>query len=144
MQESNNDYMNNCNPQNHKLGIGEVRASTSYIICAATWFKDGQKHIHQPRNIDEGIVVCGRRHHNIYLTVADILKKDYKEHTFDDGVQGFLTSDDRFVDRKEGDLVVDLTMGSGSTGVACKNTNRNFIGIEKDEKYYNVAVRRCS
>jgi site-specific DNA-methyltransferase (adenine-specific) len=44
----------------------------------------------------------------------------------------------------ERNLVVDLTMGSGSTGVACKNTNRNFIGIEKDENYYNVAVRRCS
>jgi site-specific DNA-methyltransferase (adenine-specific) len=44
----------------------------------------------------------------------------------------------------ENDLVVDLTMGSGSTGVACKNTNRNFIGIEKDQNYYNVAVRRCS
>jgi len=44
----------------------------------------------------------------------------------------------------EGDLIVDLTMGSGSTGVACKNTNRSFIGIEKDENYYNVAVRRCS
>ena len=38
----------------------------------------------------------------------------------------------------EGDLVVDLTMGSGSTGVACKNTNRSFIGIEKEVKYpYN-------
>jgi DNA modification methylase len=44
----------------------------------------------------------------------------------------------------ENDLVVDLTMGSGSTGVACKNTNRNFIGIEKDENYYNIAVRRLS
>jgi len=44
----------------------------------------------------------------------------------------------------EGNLVVDLTMGSGSTGVACKNTNRQFIGIEKDENYYNVAIRRCS
>jgi len=42
----------------------------------------------------------------------------------------------------ENDLVVDLTMGSGSTGVACKNTNRNFIGIEKDEKYFNIAVKR--
>jgi len=42
----------------------------------------------------------------------------------------------------ENDLVVDLTMGSGSTGVACKNTNRNFIGIEKDDKYFNIAVKR--
>jgi DNA modification methylase len=42
----------------------------------------------------------------------------------------------------EGDLVVDLTMGSGSTGVACKNTNRNFIGIEQDENYFNIAEQR--
>ena len=42
----------------------------------------------------------------------------------------------------ENDLVVDLTMGSGSTGVACKNTNRNFIGIEKDENYFNIAQSR--
>lgn len=44
----------------------------------------------------------------------------------------------------EKDLVVDLTMGSGSTGVACKNTNRNFIGIEKDEKYFNIAQNRIN
>lgn len=42
----------------------------------------------------------------------------------------------------ENDLVVDLTMGSGSTLVACKNTNRNGIGIEKDPQYYAVAVAR--
>ena len=42
----------------------------------------------------------------------------------------------------EGNLVVDLTMGSGSTGVACKNTNRSFIGIEKEVKYYDLAVGR--
>ena len=42
----------------------------------------------------------------------------------------------------EGDLVVDLTMGSGSTGVACLNTNRNFIGIELDGKYFEIAKER--
>lgn len=42
----------------------------------------------------------------------------------------------------EGDLVVDLTMGSGSTMVACKNTNRNGIGIEMDETYFKTAVAR--
>lgn len=45
---------------------------------------------------------------------------------------------------KEDDVVLDFTMGSGSTGVACQNTNRNFIGIELDEKYYNIAKKRCS
>lgn len=42
----------------------------------------------------------------------------------------------------EGELVLDNCMGSGSTGVACKNTNRDFIGIELDEKYFNIAKSR--
>ena len=42
----------------------------------------------------------------------------------------------------ENDLVVDLTMGSGSTGVAAKNTNRNFIGIEQDDNYFEIAKKR--
>lgn len=42
----------------------------------------------------------------------------------------------------ENDLVLDFTMGSGSTGVACLNTNRKFIGIELDEKYFNIAKDR--
>ena len=42
----------------------------------------------------------------------------------------------------ENDLVVDLTMGSGSTGVACKNTNRNFTGIEMDQNYFDIAKKR--
>ncbi len=42
----------------------------------------------------------------------------------------------------EGELVLDNCMGSGSTGVACKNTNRDFIGIELDEKYFNIAKER--
>lgn len=44
----------------------------------------------------------------------------------------------------EGNLVADLTMGSGSTGVACKNTNRSFIGIEKDEQYFKIAEQRIN
>lgn len=42
----------------------------------------------------------------------------------------------------EGEVVLDFTMGSGSTGVACINTNRNFIGIEKDNKYFEIAQKR--
>ena len=42
----------------------------------------------------------------------------------------------------EGEVVLDFTMGSGSTGVACMNTNRRFVGIELDEKYFNIAVDR--
>lgn len=43
---------------------------------------------------------------------------------------------------KEGDLVLDFTMGSGSTGCACKELKRDFIGIELDENYFNIAEKR--
>jgi len=43
---------------------------------------------------------------------------------------------------QENETVLDFTMGSGSTGVACVNTNRNFIGIELDENYFNIAKQR--
>ena len=44
----------------------------------------------------------------------------------------------------ESDLVLDFTMGSGSTGVACAKTNRDFIGIELDRDYYDIAVNRIN
>ena len=44
----------------------------------------------------------------------------------------------------EGEIVLDNCMGSGSTGVACVNTNRNFIGIELSEEYYNIAKERIN
>jgi site-specific DNA-methyltransferase (adenine-specific) len=42
----------------------------------------------------------------------------------------------------ENETILDNCMGSGSTGVACVNTNRNFIGIEKDDKYFEIAKNR--
>ena len=42
----------------------------------------------------------------------------------------------------ENEIVLDFTMGSGSTGVACMNTNRKFIGIELDNNYFDIAINR--
>lgn len=42
----------------------------------------------------------------------------------------------------EGDTILDFSIGSGSTGVACRNLNRKFIGIEMDETYFDIAKER--
>ena len=44
----------------------------------------------------------------------------------------------------EGETVLDNTMGSGTTGVACVNTGRHFIGIEKEQKYFEIAKERIA
>ena len=44
----------------------------------------------------------------------------------------------------EGDTILDFTMGSGSTGVACRNLGRNFIGIELNEGYFKIAEERIN
>ena len=45
---------------------------------------------------------------------------------------------------RKGDVVLDFTMGSGTTGVACANTGRNFVGIELDKKYFDIAKERIN
>jgi hypothetical protein len=77
-----------------------------YIICAAIWFKDGKFREHQPRNVDSGFVICGRRHHNCFTT-ASLLYKNMDDALLNysevkgTAEQGFLTSKDRFVNRDE-------------------------------------------
>ena len=44
----------------------------------------------------------------------------------------------------EGDIILDFCMGSGTTGVACRNLKRNFIGIEIDKDYFNIANNRIN
>src|SRR6056297_2099301 len=85
-----------------------------FILCAAVWVNDGLQHDQQPDNIDVGYVVCGRRHNNCYQTITslkgdlnkyfkslNLSKEDYRKH------QGFITSTDRFVDRKEAWKIAD-------------------------------------
>lgn len=77
-----------------------IRATNQeYIICAAIHFESNKVQAHQPRNITHGLVVCGRRHHNCFATVAtfEVKMKEIE--------QGFITSKDRFVDRKEAALI---------------------------------------
>lgn len=75
-----------------------------YIICAANHYDDGIEHVHQPKNIKTGYVVCGRRHHNCVTTFAQIVGFPYDEKALkikNTEKQGFLTNTDRFVERHE-------------------------------------------
>jgi hypothetical protein len=83
----------------------EAAAKQEYIICAAIHFNDGKTHTHQPKNIEIGFVVTGRRHHNCFKTAFILAGEEVtKEYCRLKGnaIQGFVTSKDRFVDRKEG------------------------------------------
>jgi hypothetical protein len=71
------------------------------IICAAIYFNDKKVYVHQPKNIKEGFVICGRRHHNCFTTYSMMSKAKIDGRN----IQGFLTSDDNFVTREEAMLI---------------------------------------
>lgn len=104
-----------CDKPNRRSAVGEhwmYMGTNSYI----------QKYTNYPTSILE-YATDKKRYHPTQKPV-DLLEYLIKTYT------------------NEGELVLDFTMGSGSTGVACLNTNRKFIGIELDEKYFNIAKQR--
>jgi hypothetical protein len=90
-----------------------------YIICSAIHFNTKIKYVHQPRNIEEGLVICGRRYHNCFMT-AFALNPEFKNTCESKITQGFLTNLDRFVDRYEG---YEIAINAGQTKV--KTTTMN-------------------
>lgn len=69
-----------------------------YILCAAIHWDDGETYPHPPKNIVTGLVICGRRHHNILAVQSRVGCGAFQKTQ---GKQGFITNTDRFVDRKE-------------------------------------------
>lgn len=84
------------------------------ILCAAIHINDGKKYQHQPKNIESGYVMCGRRHHNI-LSILFELGISYNKK---DVVQGFITSDDMFLNREESAMVA---FNAGQTATCTKS-----------------------
>lgn len=74
----------------------DTEKDEEYILCAAVYVDNGNFYEHQPVNIENGIVISGRRHHNCLLTLFNT-NIDYKGRT----IQGFITNKDKFVNRKE-------------------------------------------
>lgn len=71
-----------------------------YILCAAIWFDDGNKYMHQPKNIECGLVFCGYRHPSIFAQIGGTVKERQDIGIYQKEL-GFLTSQNRFVGRKE-------------------------------------------
>ena len=101
-----------------------------------TKIKDGVlKNIKRVRKADDGtryptsiVQFAHKPNKNLHPTQKPVLLMEYLIKTY----------------TNEKETVLDFTMGSGSTGVAAKNTNRNFIGIEQDANYFDIATDRIS
>jgi len=90
--------------------------------------KDNKKYIQKYTNYPKNIIKFNIEKKYIHPTQKPVALMEYLVETY----------------TNENEVVLDFTMGSGSTGVACVNTGRKFIGIELDEKYYNIAVKRIT
>ena len=87
--------------------------------------KDNDDTVCNPKSIIEFKM---QKHKKVHPTQKPILLMEYLVKTY----------------TNENETVLDFTMGSGSTGLAAKNLNRNFIGIEQDENYFKIATERIN
>ena len=117
------------NPQMIKLDKPDVRKNNK-VTTSSLWNKNGDIVLNKvyTERYPTSILVCANNNHKDRVHPSqkpiDLLEWLIKTYS------------------NENDLILDFTMGSGSTGVACMNTNRKFIGIEIDEKYFNIAKER--
>jgi site-specific DNA-methyltransferase (adenine-specific) len=88
-------------------------------------YSDGKTRIYTHKN-PQSIIVFSKPNRTIHPTQKPVALFEYLIKIY----------------TKEGETVLDNCMGSGTTGVACKNLNRNFIGIELDEEYFKIAKER--
>ena len=99
---------------------GDFAPKTEFII----FFHKGRRLINGKR--DPNVLEFKKTRNELHPTQKPVDMTEYMIGKFSD----------------EGDVILDPFMGSGTTGVACKNTNRIFIGMELDETYFNIAKER--
>jgi len=78
-----------------------LKRKDEFIICAASHYDDGIVYPHQPKNVQTGIIIAGRRHHNCINTCQLLMGDKFNANKMNRASQGFLTSHDRFLNRKE-------------------------------------------
>lgn len=106
--------------------VGETNFKNPFSDCELCWTNIDKKIVKKYINKQQGFINDGNdRFHPTQKPVA-LLEYLIKTYT------------------NEGEIVLDNCMGSGSTGVACVNTNRNFIGFEINEKFYKKSIDRLN
>jgi site-specific DNA-methyltransferase (adenine-specific) len=140
-----------CNEMGHRGADHFLRFSTlQFTICTANTYQEmiDRYHIDMMENFksyDEISVGLGLTF-NIWdggKYKSDVLNYKRENTRYHNTQKPVLLLEDLIKTyTNPGDLVVDLTMGSGSTGVTCMNTGRRFKGIEKDPKIFKTAVKR--
>ena len=104
-----------------------------YITCAAIWYKDLSDSRFKPKNINEGIVVCGHRHHNcidIMASLGKLRSVKFAPDGVGESIQGFMTSKNRFVDRLE---AAEIAISSGQ--VDRRLLDNPLIGLFSEDLY---------
>lgn len=97
--------------------------------CGDNWSElANNKYLQRLSNYPTDILKFNAEHRPLHPTQKPVALMEYLIRTY----------------TNEGETVLDFTMGSGTTGIACLNTNRNFIGIEKDDKYFKLAKERIT
>ena len=119
-------YRKQClyNPQKTKGKMQKKGGCTGGGVYGSTKSKTYTNNLYFPLSIQTVKKVAGAK--KLHPTEKPLLLMEYLIKTY----------------TNEGETVLDFTMGSGTTGVACKNLNRNFIGIELDPEYFKIAEKR--
>lgn len=115
--------INQHNSLSHSMRGKEVGA-TSVVTSGIEYKEYKQKSTNYPRQILE----FSSEGKTVHPTQKPVALMEYLIKTY----------------TNEGETVLDFTMGSGTTGVAARNLNRSFIGIERDDKYFQIAVNRIN
>ena len=133
------EYISWAKENSLKYNIGVWHKKNPVPLCNCKYLNDIEYWIYIKGNKSK---ILGNYHSKSMVYTSNVNKKDKLEfgHPTCKPVQLM----EKFIinHSKEGFTVLDPFMGSGTTGVACKNLNRNFIGIELDTEYFKIAEKR--
>jgi DNA modification methylase len=119
-------YKSQCTYNPQGLIKSNIKKGGKQGIMIDSSGKEKEQYIQENTNYPKNILVYPIEKKTVHPTQKPVALLEYLIKTY----------------TNENELVLDNTMGSGSTGVACVNTNRKFIGIEKDENYFKIAKNR--